>query len=226
MRKIQLLVLALVAMVALSAFASTSAFALTFTAAKFLVNGAGFAGALAVETEGELLFENVLSGGGILCSGKFVGTVEENGTTTVTKVLNLAGTEILEKDPTASGIVCTVEKTCEGTDPEINPVNLPFVANLDLDTEDLKFYLLILRNANGLLPGYAILCLVLGININELCEAAFESFGETFNSATDVEALGAISPLGECGGNLEDGLIEVEFSLTILTGGGTLSVSE
>jgi hypothetical protein len=226
MRKIVRVGLVLVVLLLLDASFSASTYALTFTAAKYLVNGAGFVGVLAVEVEGEALLENVLNGASYLCSGRFVGTIEENGTATVERVLNLAGTEISEKDPAAGGITCTAEKTCEGTGIEVNPVNLPYVSHLELDVEDGKFYLLVGANAKGVLPADAVKCLVLGITINELCEASPESFGEVFNAATDVEGLGASTPLGRCGENSEDGLTEAEFALATLTGGGTLSVSE
>src|SRR5258708_14834705 len=123
MRKIGPAGLVLAVLLMLGASFSASAYALTFAAAKFLVNGAGLAGALGVEVEGEGLLENVLNGAACLCSGRLVGTVEENGTATVTKVLSLAGTEIAEKDPAAGGLVCTAEKVCEGAGVvEVNPV--------------------------------------------------------------------------------------------------------
>jgi hypothetical protein len=220
MRKIQLLGIALVVVCAFSAFTVASASALTLVAAKWLANGAVVNANLAADTLGELLFENVLNGGAILCSGLFEGTVGANGVDNITKVFNLAGTEIPALDETGAtgGLSCSGEKTCE-TGSEIWPVGLPFKTQLDLDTEDGKFYDLVL-NAE-----YFILCLFFGSSINELCVAAAGTMGEVKNVAGGVEAVGSTEPLGTCNGNTEDGLITAEPNLLTVTG-ETLSVSE
>ena len=233
MKKIHLVGLMLLAVGAFSAFTSASAFALTFELANWLENGAIIAANKAATTEGELLFENVLAGASFLCSGKFDGTVGANGADEITEVLNLAGTiKINELDEAAAtgGITCTVLKICSSA--EIWPVNLPFKSELMLDTEG-GFYDLILKNAAGKLPAYFLLCTVLGIDATELCETvegAFGAFGEVSNAATDVETLGALTPLATCGGtNLEDGLIEnnaENVALISLNSGATLAASE
>jgi len=221
MRKIHLVGLLTLAVCAFSAFGASSAFALTFALAEWLKNGAALTMTESATTEGELLFENVLNSGAILCSGLFEGNVGINGADEVTKVFNLSGTEIKELDESGAtgGVSCTGEKICENGS-EIWPVGLPFKTSLELDTETGKFYDLILKAA------YAILCLFLGASIEELCLAFEGSFGEVINGATDVEALGKVEPNGTCNGNAEDGLIEVQgTNLTSLLS-GTLAASE
>jgi hypothetical protein len=219
MRKIYLIGLLALLVGAFSALSASSAFALTFTLAEWLNNGNAITANESVDTEGELLFENVLNGGAILCEGLFEGTVGANGADSITAVVNLAGATIASLDAAGStgGIVCSGVKICE-TGSEIWPVGLPFKTELNLDTEDGKFYDLIL-NAE-----YAILCLFLGGSIEELCVAAANTFGEVINGTTDVEALKSAEPNGTCNGNTLDGSITVDTSLTSLLA-GTLTVS-
>jgi len=226
----------LVALCAVTGFSATSAFALEFTTGQWLVNNARITANQSADTEGELLFENLLNTADILCSGLFEGTIGANGVDEVTKVFSLEPNqkEIPELDPAeaGTGIKCTAVKLCE-PNPEIWPVNLPFKTQLDLDTTEEKWFDLILKGGKpgeGLeFPAYTILCKVLGVNVEELCEAV-EGFGELSNNAamTDVESLGAITPEGLCNGNAEDGLIENNAEnvalITVLS--GTLQVSE
>ena len=231
MKKIHPVGLMLLAVGAFSAFTSVSAFALTFELANWLENGALVAANKAATTEGELLFENVLNSAAFLCSGKFDGTVGANGDEEITEILNLSGVKIAELDEAGAtgGFACTNLKLC--TSSEIWPVNLPFKSELMLDTEG-GFYDLILKNAAGRLPAYFLLCTVLGIDATELCEmaeGAFGAFGEVSNAAADVETLGALSPLGTCGGNAEDALTEnnaENVALISLNSGATLAASE
>lgn len=231
MKKIHLVGLMLLIVGAFSAFTSASAFALTFEAAQWLEGGAAIAANRAATTEGELLFENVLNGAAFLCSGKFDGTVGANGADEITEVLTLGNVKVVELDEekATGGIACSPLKLC--TSAEIWPVNLPFKSELMLDTEG-GFYDLVIANANGKIPAYFLLCIVLGIDATELCETvegAFGAFGEVSNTATDVETLGALSPLATCGGNAEDGLIEnnaENVALISLNSGATLAASE
>ena len=231
MKKIYPTGLILIVAGAFSAFTNTSAFALTFELANWLENGALIEANKAATTEGELLFENVLNGAAFLCSGKFDGTVGANGAAEITEVLTLSGAKLTELDETGAtnGIVCTSVKLCTGE--EIWYVNLPFKLELMLDTEG-GFYDLIIKNAAGRLPAFFLLCTVLGIDATELCEmaeGAFGAFGEVSNAAVDVETLGALSPLGTCGGNAEDDLIEhnaENVALISLNSGATLAASE
>lgn len=227
MKKIQLLGVALVAICALSAFTS-SAFALEFTSAEWLEGGVAITAAKAANTEGELLFENTSVGAAILCSGLFEGTVGAGGADTVTKVFNLSATAIEELDEKGEkGIACTSVKLCEGT-PEIWPVNLPFKTTLQLDTTEEKWFDLVEENVNKKFAAYLIKCKVLGVSVEELCEAVSGTFGEVSNATTDVESLGALTPKATCKGTKEVGLIENntgDVALVALVSGAALTVS-
>ena len=219
--------LALVAVGAFSALTASSAFAVLTTAlANWLNNGAIVTANTSVTTTGELLFENVLNAAQILCSGIFVGTVGANGVDEVTEVLNLAEEKVGEAREEL-GIVCTTEKLCE-PNPEIRPDGLPFLSLLLLDTENGLFVDELVLNANNVLPGYLILCEVLKVNVEELCESVEGTFGEVSNATADVEGLNALSPLATCNGNTLDGKIEnnAEHIALIALLTGTLSVSE
>ncbi len=94
-----------------------------------------------------------------------------------------------------------------------------------LDTEDGLFYDLILLNANAKGIGYYVLCLVLTVKVEDLCEiTSDEAWQNVSNAANDVEGLGAIAPEGE-----ERCLAENDSenpALTMLTSGASLAVSE
>jgi len=223
---------ALVALVALSAVMTASASAeLVLEAASWLINGANVAAGTPVETEGELLFENVLNGGAVLCSGIFKGTIGPGGEDEITDILALDRvTLIAPLDPgtVGTGIKCTGEKLCNNSS-EIWPVHLPILTLLWFDKTDGLYYDEILEHVVGTekwFAEYYIHCVSL-ITVNELCEAVAGTLAEVFNGATDVEGgLSAAEPLGTCEGNLADGLIENEFSLTQPQNGvGTLQLS-
>jgi hypothetical protein len=234
MRKIQVVGLVLVAMFAFSSLMAASAFAEPTLLAEWLVNAKEIpAGTkVASNTEGELEFLNTKNDGGFLCSGLFEGTVGPSGEDEVTMVWNLESPQKLieELDETGAtgGIVCvSTGEICENGS-EIWPVNLPFKTLLVLDESGL-FLDYALPNANGLLPAYFLLCLFLGASITELCEAATNTFGEVNNAATDVELLGALSPLATCNKEALTGLIENNtgnVALIATTTAETLAVSE
>lgn len=219
MRKVCLFGSLVVVVAAFVAFTASSAFALSFENSKWLLNGGQITSNQSASAEGEMLFENVLNGGAVLCSGLLEGTVGTEGKDEVTKVFNLSGTEIPELDAASStgGISCVGVKTCE-TGSEVWPVGLPFKGQLKLDTETGLFV-----HAAG--AGVAVLCLFLGGSIEELCVAAEGAAAEIANGATDVELLGSVEHKTTCNGNTEDGLVTVDAALgSTLT--GTLSVSE
>jgi hypothetical protein len=234
MRKIRLFGLVLVAVCAFSAVVTASAFALTFALANWLENGNIITVEKLVETEGELLFENLSNGAAFLCSGIFDGSVGNDGIDEVTELLTLGKVAVPELDPGVSGtgIACTVENLCVLA--EIWAVNLPYSTELMLDTENSLFYDLGLPNSHGLLPGYFVLCEVGGIDFTELCvtlEGVDGLYQEKSNNTTagDVETLGAFVPEADCGSGTENGLVEnnaQNIALILLTNGMPLAVSE
>jgi len=227
-----LLGVAFVALVAFGAVMTASASAeLVLEPASWLVNGGNVAAGTPVETEIELLFENVLNGGGILCSVIFKGTVGPGGEDEITDILALDRvTLIAPQDPgtVGTGIKCTGEKLCNNST-EIWPAHLPILTLLRFDKTDGLYYDEILEHVVGTekyFADYYIHCVSL-ITVNELCSFVAGTLMEVVNGVTDVEGgLTAFEPLGTCEGNLADGLNEDEFSLTTLqNGGGTLQLS-
>jgi len=223
MKKIQLLGLAIVAVLGVSAFASASAFA-AFTTTQWLANANPVpAGGLETESTGGLTFENPGVGASFLCEGAFVGRVEPAGVDTVTEVLTgPKGAKVtpLDEAGATGGIKCVTVKLCEGT-PEAWPVNLPFKTLLGLEgTELLDLFV----NAE-----YFLLCQVLGVDATELCVVAPNSLsgGLVKNVTNDVEAEGSVEPLATCNGNVETGLVTADpLNLTVLTNGEPLQAEE
>jgi hypothetical protein len=231
MKKLQILVLALLAVSALSAVIVTSASAETTLLALWLVGGNTFVGELLVETEGEILLEDTKFGIAVVCSGILDGFVNgTNGEDLITEVLNLAG-EKTGVPLSGLPILCTTEKGCMNeTDIEVWPLNLPWETLLELlvltgGVED--FYDLILKGTGGL-AGYEVLCLVLLTVTSESCESPEGSGGEVKNVAGGVEAAEEeFLPLANCTtGGTEVGANEPLSGNTTLVSGGTLEVSE
>ena len=240
MKKTQLVGLVLVAVCAFGALTAASAFGLTFTLAEWLDNAKTLTALTSAVIEGELLFENLLNLARLLCSGIFIGSVGPNGEDEVTELQSLGKVPIpvLDEELAKEGLKCTGLNNCEAADAEVWPVNLPWLTELMLDSEEPPlFFDLVIGNVVGgvtLFPGYLILCLFLGVDLMELCEVVAESFGEVSNGATDVETVGAVSPESTClnvkneGGNLEEGLLEnntENLALIFLLSGAALSVS-
>jgi hypothetical protein len=225
MRKIQLLGIALVAVCAFSALITTSAFALTFETAKWLVKTEEAMAGTKTEAIGSFLFHNLENGAEILCEGILDGTVGPNGEDSVTEVLTTGDVLVkeLDEEKGTEGIKCVKDPSneiCAEGDIEVWPVGLPFLTVLMLD--ETKFYDLII-NAE-----YAILCLVLGFDILELCVSPPNglSWAEVVNLATEVEAVGAAEPEATCNGKEETGEIFAEANLVQTTSGASLQASE
>jgi hypothetical protein len=191
---------------------------------KWLFNGAEVTSSLAFTVESELLLENVLNSGAVLCSVIFAGKIGPGGESEITKILNLSGVELTELDPgvVGTGIKCTGEKLCNSNS-EIWPGWLVWLWYLVWDPVLLSWrWVAVIHELH--LPWFYIHCVSL-ISVNELCTVAAESSIELLNSVSDVEGSGALTPLGECGGSSEDELIEVEALLITTPEGGTLSAS-
>jgi hypothetical protein len=219
--------IALVAVCAFSALVTTPAFALTFVTAKWLVKVNEAVAGTKTEAIGGFLFHNLENGAEILCEGILDGTVGPNGEDSVTEVLTPGDLVVpeLDEETGTEGLKCVKDEgneDCEEGDIEVWPSGLPFLTVLMLDTENEKFYDLIIN------AGYTILCLVLGFDILELCEAPPNglSWAEVVNLATEAEAKGAAEPEGECDG--EEGVAEIvaESNLIQAASGASLQVSE
>jgi hypothetical protein len=217
MRKTQLVVLAFAAVFAFSAFASSSAFALTFEKASFLIGGSDIAKGSSdpIEALGELLFANSLNGAEFTCSGSFKGKAESEGAGAIEKIFNLAGTEVGELGKT--GISCTNEKSC--TNATAYPEGLPF--KIKAEQDEGKFYVLIAG-------AYEFLCEILGVNLEELCHAVLEEGfigGEVISGTTDYESQAMTEPKSECNTNSEEGTITNIAGNLTSSSAGSLAVS-
>lgn len=208
---------ALIAIFALSAFVSTAAFGLTFELALWLINGVEPAAAVVSDTEGGLLFKNVLNNAELLCEGLFEGTVGPNSTGTVTKVFSLGGTEI--GNLVGASLACTNVKLCEKA--EIWPVNLPWTTEVEQDVEEPGLFFLLVTGAQ-----YHVVCTVLGIKVEELCEALAGTAAMIENGASDVlGAIEAAEPMSTCSGNANDATVTPDPGNLTSVATGSLSVS-
>ncbi len=218
MRKIHILGAALMALLACSALA-TSASALTFELALWLLNGNDVAGEVLTKSEGEILFENLLNGAHFTCSGVFEGTVNTNSAGTVTMVYALGTGGRLIEELAGEALLCK-EENCEK--PEIWPIGLPWKTELEQDSEDVPATFWVLTTG----AAYHFSCSVFGIKVEELCEQPAGSANEVLNVTGGVEAMGSVSPEANCGSNASEG--EATFvagNLTSPVNGGTLAAS-
>jgi len=210
MRKIHIVAMALFAVFAFSSLAASSAFALSFELAEWLVGGNTVSAELATEGSGELLLEDTKFGA-VTCDGILDGTVGPGSADLITKVLNLAGVEIGEL--TGTGLICTTEKTCETstTDIEVFPMKLPWDTEIELDVETGVGYDLVLG------AEYTVKCLLLGILGEDTCSTV-ETANEAVNVSGGVELKGHSEPLGNCTiGGTETGLVEFVTGKNLLT---------
>jgi hypothetical protein len=219
MKKIHVMMLALVAVFAFSATVASVASAETTLLAEWLNNGATIpAGThLATVSEGEIILEDEKAGLAVLCSGEFFGTVGNDGEDVVTLVTALKSTADITLE---NKLVCTSDKFCDtGTDILVSPENLPWQTRVVL-MENGTFLDVFFA------PTYFTECLVLGIKVSEECTAA-QTGGEVINIVGGVEAKGKPSPNANCTtGGAGAGKIEfVGPNITKLTAGGPLTVS-
>jgi len=228
MKRIQVLGLALVAVVAVSAFVASAASAVTFLLAEWLINGAALTGALAVEQTGELNLINTNAAGlgvrvEILCSGILDGTITTNGGGEITELLNLAKEAINLTPLTELGLItCTNTKNC--TEPLVWAEELPWKTELQLMEDTESFFVDLIANGR-----YYAECLILGVSAAELCEAATTAVKITnIAEGLDAEFSDAFQelaelPLGICGGRA--GTAIVEGLGLIVPDAGTLTAS-
>jgi len=228
MKKLYAIMLALVAMLAMSAFA-TSAFAVTLLA-EWLLNGSAIVTADLVEIPGTLALVNLDAGGvgitsELLCTGILVGTVGPMSADLITEVLNLLNEKTVEPLATGPALECTNSKNCES--PKAWAEGLPWETEAELLEETAGTFF-----ADYLLNGeYVAECTILGIKAEELCTApvtAIELTNEAVGTVKSVfsdpfQELAGFK-LGTCGTNAEVAEVAGEGQITPV-GGGTLAVS-
>jgi hypothetical protein len=228
MKKLYAIMLALVAMFAMSAFA-TSAFAVTLLA-EWLLNGTAIATADLVEIPGELNLVNLNAGGvgivsELLCSGILVGTVGPSSAGLITEVLSLTGVKTVEPLAAGQALECTNSKNCES--PKAWAEGLPWETEAELLEETAGTFF-----ADYLLNGaYEAECTILGIKAEELCTVAVTAIELTNEAAGTVKSVFsdpfqelAGFVLGACGAHAEVAEVSGNGQITPV-GGGTLAVS-
>lgn len=166
MKKIHMVGLALVAVLAFGAMSVASA-----SAAEWLtLGGAALTKAEAATTKGSLLLHNkkipALEGGGeltVTCAGSFVGTVGPGAADTVTEVLGTKG----EVNEVACEVTASTNSICKaGQKVVVKPVHLPWTTKLiTVGTEIFDE-----ATATGN-PGYGVTC----VSITNTCTGLEES---------------------------------------------------
>jgi hypothetical protein len=215
MKKLHVIGLALVAVLAFAAFSAASA-----SATQWLINGAPISGEPEGLIEAEALLRDT-SFGHVVCSLDIDVLWLSITLLDVIAVLTLAGVQSGTPLST-SPILCKRVATCEeGTDIEAWPKNLPW--KLTLELSGTKF-INKLAEPEG---SYEILCLIFGIASTDECTAPIGSSGEVVNVAGGVEAVGAITPNGNCSlGGANKGEEELLPGNLLTSPSGTVSVSE
>jgi len=219
MKKLHIVLLALVAIFALSAMLAATASAETTLLAEWLVGGEPATAGTSVESTGTLLLEDSKFKGSVECKGILDGTVSTNGADETIEVLNEAGTAKIALGGTA--LVCAKEtgSSCEGTDNEVFPEDLPWKTLLYL-TEGGLFRDHVTK------AGYSVTCLILGISATDECISENASY-ELLNVTAGVEGNGTISPDGTCTFSREaTGVVQFITGNLTKTLTGTLSASE
>jgi hypothetical protein len=217
MRKVQLLMLTALAVLAFSVISTSAALA-----KEWLLSGAAIAVKTASKTESELLLEDMKSTPAvidILCSVIFIGTVGPGAADEVTLVEGLSTEDNV--------IDCVAHELCENNLATVTAVNLPWSSAIILmaNGEILDIY-----TGTGGEPGYEAVCkTILGTFADECLAEGTGAQAVLKNEATDVfgefSENEAITPPGKCSnGGVKEGLV-VGGGLTIATGGGTLSIS-
>ncbi len=219
MKKIHILGVAMVAVLAFGVVGAVSA-----SAAEWLAEGKVITTPLASTTVGEITLgsTNGLKIGiksAVLCSGSFIGTVGPGAADTVTEVLSLAGVTVTLAAP----LTCTEVETC--TTSEVAPVDLPWATELTSTTKDV-----LLANGKGN-PGWEVVCKTALGTVEETCTTLSQS--STLEAdATEKDMLGKFVKelTGTCTiGGANTGFVESSTAdgagLISLTNGETLTTS-
>jgi hypothetical protein len=210
MKKIQMIILSLVAVTALGAMAASA-----YGASEWLLNGSPITTADSVETSGSLILEDSASGTGpVECSGIFVGTVGPGAADKVTEVLSLT--------KTAPPLDCHAA-ACESELAEVTPIHLPWTTKIVLNGE---LFVDDFEPVAGKVPGYTVTCKIF-FTITDTCEglagADLKNVASGVEGTFEVDAVN--NPKGNCSiGGAGSGQVTGK-GVTVPVGGGTLTVS-
>lgn len=218
MLRIQMMGLAAVAALVMSAVAAGSAFA----AHEWLVGGASLASPVKIHSEASLELEDAKATLGavrVSCAGHDAGTVGPNA-------LDLVESITLELLGTKTKIGCTFIKNgaCNsGVEPTAEAVNLPWHTELYLEGTEVRD--MITENGTGgtHLPGWAVTCKTALGNITDTCTVALGSTGVEQMAEGVLAKFEKKSPKANCSnGGTGAGLVEGN-DLLLNPGGSLLS---
>jgi hypothetical protein len=203
MKKLHIIGLALVAVLACSAAVAASAFALEST---WLVAGAKPAAAVKTDSTGKILLEDMSFGAAVECATADKGTVGPGPKDTVTEVVFSS---------------CTVEKGCTTVD-AVTAVDLPWTSTVTLSG---TAFLDVLTADGAGAPGYLVECTILGILADDVCTKA-EATVNLENLTSEVNALFNTEEEAKCSlGGEKAGLVSGTETI-LVEGGQALAVSE
>jgi hypothetical protein len=180
MRKLQILGIALVAVLACSAVASASA-------AEWLVGGKSLTSSVKTVGSGSIVLEDMKVGAAVKCNTTESGTVGAGAADSVTAV-------------SFSG--CTTVKGCSSVD-AVAAVDLPWATELTSTSKDL------IEQKGAGEPGYLVECPVAGILLDDTCKRA-DSFVEVTNASGKVDAFFNTGEKAKCSLGGEEGLVNSE----------------
>jgi hypothetical protein len=228
MKKSYIVGLAFAAVFAFFALSVTSAFAVN----ELLVDNAAIAASTNVHLDiaGELLLEDTGAtlSPAVLCSGLFEA---ETGTEGGGKLFFITALQPLTGTATEANMLeCPTEKTCSG-ESLVTARNLPWHIEIELMAAGANEWLAVFLNEAGKIPTYAVLCTVLGVAVEDVCEGA--SSARLENNAEGILGLfnkAAESENAECSQSKghKDGVIESDGGVAGLiteVGGLTLALS-
>lgn len=200
MKKLYVMMMALVAVFAFSAVVAGAASAETTLLAEWLINAAPVTELVSVETVGTIRLQDTSNGATVECPGSLIGSVGPSGEDEITELLNAAKGIVNLTTPDKE---CTSSAVCEKTtDIEVSA------------TPPIHTLLVLMENGTildlALNTGYTVVCLVLGIKITDTCTTK-ENSGAVVENVVgkNVTAKGAVEELGTCSvGGTGTGLIE------------------
>lgn len=184
MRKLYILGLALSAIFALGAIATTSALATD----EFLINGEQITSVFTGTSSSEFELTDEKQGDTVACSGvthyEFIEWFW--GLYRTIRYLSLTGIQAKE-NLEAPGLVCTGLKGCSAEGAEVWPEHLPWTDVIELMSSSPIWLLHISGEGAGKEPAFEILCLVLGITVSEVCEGLISAALENVVGGVSIE---------------------------------------
>jgi hypothetical protein len=232
MKKLHVVLMALVAVSAFSVVAVSSASAEITLLAEWLANGNPITMTLATTFKGTILFTDSatpLGSATVKCAGGALdGWVGPDGTDQINEVLNSAGKSI-EAALKGEAFLCEGVKTCEkdATETEVWPLALPVMNLLYLLESSSEPFSILFFTPGAKNLGIEIKCLALATLIEDTCSGEDITAGNALNSSGGPEAMGQSSPGESCTeGTGSSGTFEAESGNAItLNDGETLTMS-